>query len=395
MNRWLTILLTWLSISANAQQARYAASLTLSASNFVDTVTIEWEHNRIYVPVEIGGKHYRFLFDTGAAQSVVYADMPVGGCKPAGFIRSYDAVGGISSVPMVVLPPIRLGRLTLTGCQATIQQRPVKGHQMDGILGFNLINSGLSVKIDVRHRQLILTDTKDFFNREQGLETRYRLKYHVPYIEVNPFGQYKEPTLFDTGSRSIYAMSRQSFDACQQQAGSLMASQIEGRSMGRHAIGHSGVEERSEVVFLRLSQLRMCDFTLRNLHALTVQGESHLGAGILNYGAVVFNPRKKRFRFQPYDQRLEAEAGNKQLDIAFVSEQGMPCVGLVWEQGKPYAQGFREGDIIVKIDGRPVQDFTQFVGWAFERGREYRFTVKNRQGITREVKWVRIENLKN
>ena len=203
-----------LSCSSQAQLARYRYDFTLNRSNFVDSIAIEWERGQVLLPVEIGGKTYRFLFDTGAAQAVVYADSPIDGCRPAGLIRSQDATGAMDTVQLVTLPPMTLGQLTLTGCQATIHRRPVAGRNIDGIVGFDLINRGLSAKIDVRNRLLILTDRKDFFRNEQAFPARYKLRYHVPYVKVSPGGRYKEYTLFDTGSRSLYGMSRQSFDAC-------------------------------------------------------------------------------------------------------------------------------------------------------------------------------------
>lgn len=381
-----------LSCSSQAQLARYRYDFTLNRSNFVDSIAIEWERGQVLLPVEIGGRSYRFLFDTGAAQAVVYADTPIDGCRPAGLIRSQDATGAIDTVQLVTLPPMTLGQLTLTGCQATILRRPVAGRNIDGIIGFDLINRGLSAKIDVNHRLLILTDCKDFFRSEQTFSTRYKLKYHVPYVKVSPAGRYKEYTLFDTGSRSLYGISRQSFDACRAKIGAEADSLIEGRSQGRHAIGHFGSERLSEVFFLHLQRLSAFDHAFCDVHTVTTQGESHLGAGLLNYGAVIFLPHKKRICFQPYNQQVKTIVSNRQQDIAFVPEGAMPSVGLIWEQGEPYRLGFRQGDIITKIDDTPILSFTQFVTYPFIIGREYLFTVKDPRGFSRQIRWTRLRN---
>ena len=388
----LLLLYLFTSLPLTAQQARYSSKLKWSASHFTDTIDIEWERNQVYVPVEISGKRYRFLFDTGAAQAVVYADTPIEGCTPAGWIRSHDAIGASDTVSMVILPALTLGNITMNGCQATVQQRPVRGRNIDGIIGFNIINSGLTAKIDVRKRHLILTDNKKFYKQEEGLETRYRLQFHVPYFIISPFGRYQESVLFDTGSRQLYVMNRQSFEACAEKTGAFFDTQIEGRSVGRHAIGHFGVEPLSEVVYLHLNDLRIFGSSFGDFHTLTTLGESHIGAKLLEYGAVIFNPRKKRIRFQPYEQQTEITVGNKPLDIAFVAENGKPCVGLVWEQSDAYKAGFRQGDIITKIDDSIVSNFTQFVTWPFIIGREYRFAVKAPSGLTREIRWTRIKD---
>lgn len=216
------------------------------------------------------------------------------------------------------------------------------------------------------------------------------MKFHVPYLDTNPFSSYREQVLFDTGNRELFGMNRKSFDACAAQTGRAIETQVEGRSVGRHAIGHLGAESLGEVIFLHLNQLRTLGVTFCDVHTLTTVGDSHIGAKILNYGAVVFLPRQKRIRFQPYDGQAEIRVNNEQLDIAFVSEGGLPCVGLVWDKGEPYKLGFRQGDIILKIDDTPVNSFTSFIAWPFVVGREHRFLVRTKLGIQHEIRWVRI-----
>ena len=82
---------------------------------------------------------------------------------------------------------------------------------------------------------------------------------------------------------------------------------------------------------------------------------------------------------------------NRQLEIAFGADsQGRPQVSLLWEQGEPWQQGFREGDVIEQIDHQPVATLSQFIGWPFLRGREYIFTVCSADGQRRELRWVRL-----
>lgn len=384
------VMLLGLCLGVQAQLARYSVAKSISHKHFVDSIDIEWENRQVYLPVEIGGKTYRFLFDTGSAQAVIFADRPIPGCVAAGQILSHDAVGASDTVKMLTLPPIKIGRNTFVGCQATLQQRAVNGRNIDGIIGFDVVNRGLNAKIDVRQCRLILTDQKNFFDDESGYEVRYKLRYHVPYLIIKPYGRFSESALFDTGSRHLYAMNRGQFHQMADRVGPAVESQVEGRALGRSAIGLFGTEPLGEVVFLNFSRFRFGDCTFTDLHTTTTQGDSHIGASILEYGALVINPQRKRMRFLPYEQTAEIRVGNPQTEIAFVSDGGRPCVGLVWERGEPFRQGFRQGDIITAIDGRPVGSFAQFVSWGFERGRQYRFTVVNRQGQQREIRWVRL-----
>jgi hypothetical protein len=374
-----------LPLFGQPQLARYGLAFELSKHDFADTIAIDYDQERVFLPVVINGERKRFLLDTGSGQAVVYDDAPIEGCRPAGHIISHDATGRRDTVQMLTLPPINIGSLTLTGCQATLQHRAVRRQNIDGIIGFDLVCKGPAMKIDVRNRQLVLTDRKKFFDSEPGFDTRYRLNYHVPYLDIYPFTGYKDRVLFDTGSRRLYAINRNRFDEAERYCLRQNPRQIEGRSTGHYAMGFHGTEALGEVVFLALDSLRWGKFSFCDLHTLTTQGGSHIGAKVLEYGAVVFNPRRKRVRFQPYDAATRAVIANPQLEKAIVNVGGRPVVGLVWERSEAYRAGLRQGDVIEQVDGQPLRSFSEYLLFRPLRGRLYTFTVVDRRGFRKQV----------
>ena len=406
----LALLTTHFSLITSMAQplGRYKVDFHVAASDFADSIAIEWTNHQVYVPVTIEGRTLRFLLDTGASQTVVFQGTPWAAGRQVGGIISHDATGRTDTVPMVVLPPVQLGSLLITGMRATVQPRFLPS-TVDGILGFDLVNGGLSMKIDVPERQLILTDRKHHFDlprqqAAQAVRLRYYLNFHVPYIDILPFARHQERVLFDTGSRQFFSMNKASFDEGFRRMDNRPAwrkiadSIVEGRSVGRHAMGHYGVEPMGEVVFLHLDHLQLGSSIFTDVHALTTQGGSHLGAPLLQYGAVTFLPRNRQLVFQPsaptaytYRQEPIIVVGNRQTEIAFVADaQGRPQVGLVWEQGAPYRAGFRLGDIVEQVDQRAVQTMAQFMRWPFLRGREYVFTLCSPDGLRRDVRWTRL-----
>jgi len=403
----LSFLIFHLSCSTTEAQplGHYKADFHVSATNFIDSIAIEWTAGQVYVPVTIDGKTYRFLLDTGAGQSVVFSDSPLAQGPHIGNIISHDATGRSDTVAMTLLPPVTLGSLTLRGLRATVQPRT---SAIDGILGFDLVNGGLTMTIDVARRRLLLSDQhwplSKRAERTMGIVgVKYSLNYHVPCIDITPFYRHRERVLFDTGSRQFFAMNKDRFDAAKESEEKGMAKGkkadfiVEGRAVGRHAIGHYGAEPEGEVVWLRLDSLRLGDYAFSRLHSITTQGGSHLGAGVLEYGSVTFDPKSHRMIFVPYNPTgTTCAVNNRRQEMAFVAdEQGRPQVGLVWELGAAYAAGFRQSDVIEQIDHRPVSSLAQFVRWPFVRGREYIFNIIDRQGLRREVRWVRLPLLNN
>lgn len=379
-------------LNMQAQLGRYNADIRALPQDFCDTISVEWERDQLYVPVVTGGHTYRFLFDTGASQAVVFSDSPLASAPRVSSLLSHDATGNIDTVSVVELPPLHVGRTTFYNCHATVQPRGVGARNIDGILGFDLVNSGLCLKFDMQSQRLIISDRECCFDHEEdATRLRYRLFYHVPYIDIIPFGRRPERVLFDTGSRNFFSMNIDHFNAAEEQRHRFdRPYRVEGRTIGQHAIGHGGTEPMGEVVFLRLDSLALGSCSFSAVHAITTQGGSHLGARLLHYGTVAFCPRHKHLFFHPYAGPTTV-VNNRQLDIAFVADNmGRPQVGLVWPEGTPYLQGLRQGDIIEQIDGRPVLSLVQFITWPFEHGREYTFTVCSIDGRRHEIKWVRV-----
>lgn len=389
MERLYTIICTLCIaiLTACAQpKSGYSLKFDVSQHDFADTIAIEVVEGRVVVPVRIGAELRRFLLDTGAAQAVVYADTPVEGSVSAGSIVSHDAVGHRHEVPLVVLPPLTIGQTTFTGCRATIQQRPRVRSSFDGIIGFDLVCKGLQMKIDVAARCLVLTDRKKHFAQEQGYEIKYRVApyYHTPYVRVEPFQEFCEEALFDTGSHQLYAISQQSFERARRE-GVKLGKQLEGTARASYALGLHGREDSLNVAFLCIDSLAWGGFAFRRLETKTTQGGSHLGAGILQYGSVTFLPQKKRLRFQPYTAAKTVEVGNQQVEKVIENREGKPVVAFVWQGGKAFAAGLREGDVLLKADGHPILSYSDYARYRYLIGRIYTFTVEDRRGVRKEV----------
>ncbi len=390
----VTILMFLGLLSAEAQQQyRYRLDFTIGAKDFVDTVQIEYERGQVYVPVTIGDRQLRFKLDTGSSQGVVYDDTFVEGLRPLGHIRSEDATGMSRSVTMVELPPMCLGGLTLRGYKAALHKRQVRRRNEDGIIGFDLLRR-VAAKIDVRHHRMILTDRKKWLKNEPGVALPYRLVNHTPRVQIEPVEGETATVVMDTGSRQLLSLNR-SWTAASLAGNEDARQQVEGRCQGQMAIGNFGVEQESEVVFLGLRAVRWGDLQLRDVHCITTQGNSHVGAPLLTYGTLTVNPFQRRLVFHPYDERKEAadrgkptsycQIGNEQLRIAFVPKNGKAVVGLIWERSKAYKQGFRQGDTLERIDGREV-DFDDFLRFRAVYGQQYQFSLRDRKGAHRVIK---------
>ena len=415
--------------SLSAQQLhRYNPNFGLSAENFCDTISIDVEDDLILMPVRIDNKVYRFCLDTGSSQGMVYANSNIPDLVPLGNIISRDANNHVDTVQVIQLPPFTLptnsSQLTVSGYVASLMPRHSISDKYDAIIGFDLFNRGICAKIDKQRGLLILTDEKKLFRAEEkaGYTLRYKLKWFVPYLYVSPFVRHTDEALFDTGAPLFYTMSRESFDQhlasdlanLHKNLGAGIERQVEGRAEGHLTLGGFGLEKKDEVVFLHLDRLKWGDFAFTDLHTITTQGASKIGAKLLDFGTVIINPFRKHITFQPYPNEVPSSGeegsgvvakpspsgeleggspssirvGNKQFSVAFVPYKGQAVVGLIWEGSPPYKAGMRQGDVILQIDQRPINSFADFQRFGFIKGERHRFRLRDQQGVEKIVECI-------
>ena len=363
---------------------RYDTDFFLSQKKFVTTIPIEIERGQIYLPVRMQGRQYRFKLDTGASQGVIYDDVPVEGLRELGVIKSEDAVGQSHEVTTVELPPLVLDSLIISGFKVQRMKRNVRRQGEDGIIGFALFHRGIAAKIDTRNSVMTLTDRKAYFRHAQGEVLRYRLKWHVPYVNISPFEGVMEEVLFDSGSPLLYAINSESFVRMQTTVPSV-ASQIEGVTYGSHAIGHFGSEHSHQITLLALDSLKWGGFILQEVHCNTIQGGSHIGAPLLRYGTMIIDPFRKRLILQPYDGQASCVVANRRPDIVIVEKEGKAMIGMVMEQGKAWEAGFRHDYVIEKVDGEPIT-FDDFNNYRWVKDQEYEFTLRLPIGILTTIR---------
>lgn len=330
--------------------------MTIGSTDFADTITIEFVGNQIYIPVYIGGQRHLFNLDTGSSQGVAYIGSGIDYSEPLGNINSRDANGSIDTIPIVEYPELRLGSadgLSIKGYKASLLPRHGKHYIYDGIIGFDLFNKGLQAKIDVKRKRIVITDRKNYFADEPGFEVKYKLIRWTPYLSINTFLDHKEPVLFDTGARDIFVMNKQHFDT-ERKKDPRVPMLVEETTYGQNAVGSYGAEKRDLIFFIKFPTLPWGNFTFRDVHSYTTQGDSKFGGAILNYGAFVINPKRKRIKFWSYSGGNSVEVSNRIDDVSYMEEDGKIVVASIRHTSEYYKSGFREGDTVISVDGKAV-----------------------------------------
>lgn len=377
------------AVASSAKEKVYHLGFEMSKTGFCDTIPIIVDEGQIYIDIELGGEKRRFNLDTGAAQGALFGNAAMKGARHLGYVASNDAAGNKDTVEVVALPTLTFSSgLKTEGYVATVYDKGSVKRKYDGVLGFDLFNSGISAKIDTRAGVMILSDRTDIFAKEKGHRLKYRLKWFAPYVKVSPFIRHVDEALFDTGYRHLYTMNDESFRKHSYKSRQVME-QVTDSAKGSFAIGNIGAEESAMVYFMQLDRLAWGEYRFTDVSAMTTRGSSKIGAALLNYGSIIIEPKRKSLTFQPYCDTDSTSVTNTLPSLAFVPVNGKPAIGIVARGCDAYKAGARSGDIILSIDGKPMLTFADLLAYPFIYDRENIFLLQSANGQIKEVRMKR------
>lgn len=361
---------------------RYNTDFTIGKTNFADTVPVIFSGNQVYVAVYIDGKRHLFNLDTGSSQGIAYVGTGIGYSTPLGKIQSKDANGRVDTIPVVGFPEMRIGSasgLAIRGYVGSLVSRPGKHYFYDGVIGFDLINKGLTVKIDTKAGQMIITDRRDMFSNDRQLKMKYKLQRWTPYLTSVPFLSVKAPTLLDTGLGDFYVINKGLFDKYRVQD-PRVPMMVEETTYGSNAAGVYGAEKSGLMFYIKFPSIKVGEATFTTVHGYTTQGDTKLGGALLAYGTLVIDGRKKTMWFNPYDGSTTTAINNKMTDVALTELDGQVVITTIRHRSDLYRNGLREGDIILKVNGTAVSSSSDV---SLRKGTK--IIAHDRRGFNKEV----------
>ena len=284
---------------------------TILQHDFADTLHITINKGLITVPVEIGGQIRPMILDTGAGMSVWTAEGTEEALVQSGTHTVWDAHGNTQELAELRFQSVRIGHVAmndypmLDGRESGFTQ--VACGRYYGLFSCNLIDKGISFKIDTKDSLLIITDRKNHFKDERHFPSAKFRTWGLgrPYIVVRtPMGNLN--VLFDSGAqRTWFDINQEYWDEWSQRPGhrkriERFLDSTPGATSS--VVGLFGMEDKtvSRAVF-HFPALRFGTLTVTDLEANTAGGNSLIGSGILENASVILDAHRKRLYFLPHD----------------------------------------------------------------------------------------------
>lgn len=175
----------------------------VNATNYKEVIPFNYDNNFALVDVSINGKTYKFLVDTGAPtciSSAIYEDLNI---ERADYILVQDSQGQTNGQDVVILPEIKLGKLTYNNVGAVVVDLSdvfeFKCMGIDGIIGANQMAKSYW-KFDYDKKEITITDQLSSYDLSSYTDTLSFVvsEQKTPYIKGHVNGK-KTLFTYDTG----------------------------------------------------------------------------------------------------------------------------------------------------------------------------------------------------
>ena len=195
-----------LAAPAVAQPAKTTVVDTIPGPPEIDRTTITEDiafkddrHDRMTIPVRVGGKGYRFLVDTGADRTAVSTAVAAELGLTSGPMATLHSVTGVSAVRTANVPSLEITHSRTRSIEAPLLER---GHMgADGILGVDSLRSQ-RVLFNFRTRMISIVPSERRIEREDkdAIVVRGKLKRGHLIVTSARANDVPLTVVLDTGS---------------------------------------------------------------------------------------------------------------------------------------------------------------------------------------------------
>lgn len=350
MKRFFLSILFLATVSYNFSQQINLAQGNAATKNYYSEISFKYVKDKIIIPVNIQGKTYKFLLDTGAPNIISKELYNTINTSLLGKIPVSDAHNKKSSSEVVSIPSLTFGVVTFENTPALVhdlnESEIFKCFKVDGFLGSNMLRNSI-IQIDLNNKLIRLTDNKKSLQLDKKNSTKLKLigNQKKPYIWINFKGKgtVKEQVLIDTGMSGFYDISSKKLPFLQK---SNVFDTI-AKASGTNSFGLLGAAEKKEQIRLFIPNISIANSDFKKLVTITTNdNNSRLGTDLLNYGSITVDFKNKRFYYNTFQQTANLEKKLSGFEPTIIDEKLV--IGFVWDEDLKSTIKF--GDQILRVN---------------------------------------------
>lgn len=358
---------------------------------YLTTIPYTEVKEKIIVDGIINGKTYKFILDTGAPMLIFRELSDELNLQTIKDLAVKDQSNKTDTMPTVILPKIKVGDVTFNNIPTLVSDSHlIKCFGIHGIIGSNVFRNS-AVQFSSKEKTVTITDSPKRLKLKSKPSKLLLSPQSNPYIWVGHNNQEilgREQLLFDTGMAGFYDISMQIYT---EHADKFSHLNVIGKSSGTFSAGLHGNADVAENYKFMLPDLTINNIEFKNIITeTTYDTNSRVGAGLLKYGIVTVDYKRKKFYFDPFENKDSFDLSTKEWPFNAVMIDGKLAIGIVWD---PAFEGrLKHGDWILQIDNTNFETMSEcelmLISMPTIATDKATMTVKD--GVTGEIRQIEI-----
>lgn len=328
----------------------------LRETSFVEKIPFTFDFGLPIIKVEIEGKSYNFLFDTGAPTVISPELQALLKLEPKTVGKTSDSQGNSSQQEFVKIPSMKTGNLNFENIGATVVDMnkvfEFKCMNLDGIIGANQMEKAIW-QIDYRNNIITASNSISNFNipeHSELLKFTPKKGQKTPKVMVK-IGNKAINTTFDTGATTYFTFP---FEYYKSEIEFLTGTE----AVGSSSSGIYGTNKGAITTYKKIPKFTINNIQIANQIATFNEGSS----------AIIGNSFFKNYRLildwkenQIYMIK-EVEIKNATLEtfgigLRYIDNQ--PTIAKIFKGTDADKSGLQLGDKIIAIDDLDVSKLTE------------------------------------
>lgn len=363
IRRILTLLICFAAIcKVSAQEIDMMLKGGVEQQNYFTVVPYTSVGGLPIIKVEINGKEYRFLFDTGAGTAISQKLFVELAPEILTKLPLRDAEGRADTHEVCKIDEIKIGEVVFKDIPTwVLKDSPfVKCFELDGIVGSNQLRESI-VRISDKEKTITITDMPDKLNlhnkQEYAMELFLEPYHNSPYIKtlIEDKKNFELQLLFDTGMNGMLDIALDHLNLLKKHK--IISGKIE-QSEGSDGHGFLGKASKSVQYRFRVPLYRINhNASLLNVEfSTTTNVNSRIGMKLLQYGDMTLDYKNKACFYEPHTA-VDPDVYEKRQPISPVMDDGKMVVGIIWD--KKLKKQISVGDQIISFNGTSLENLSE------------------------------------
>jgi hypothetical protein len=300
------------------------------------------------------GKPGRFVFDTGAGVTMLDAGT-FPDLKATDEAADVSAISGHMNLRYYWPPALKVGPFALNRCGPVVcidlsDARALTGEPIIGILGVSAFDACVAqIDVDAGKLRLLPSDFREHPEWGTPLPLRLDDTLRTPVVRLNVEGHEGEYNI-DTGNQESLSLTADVFDAIARAKALKVVSLPYWDATGQHA------EECARSPHLDIAGMRHRELVIDRASGST-GSTGILGLGFLERYVVTIDLPGHRLYLKP-GRQFDRQENRNMSGLRIARKDGSLVVHTVLPSSPGGEAGVREGDVVVELDGKPVESLS-------------------------------------